>query len=55
MTRYEHLRHRTRPTKKQERLYKQWRAYLKDSRLSEDEQHARAAAFADRNREAPVR
>jgi phage regulator Rha-like protein len=53
ITRYEHLRHRSLPTRKQEKLYKTWRAYLKDSRLTEAEQHSRASSFADQNREVP--
>ncbi len=52
---FDHLRpeHETKPTKAQERLYRQWRAYLKDSRLTVDEQHTRAAEFAGQNRKVP--
>ena len=41
------------PSKKQITLYHKWRTYLKDSKLSIDEQHKRAADFAGCNRTVP--
>ena len=53
---FDHLRpaKETRPTRAQERLYRQWRAYLKDSRLTVDEQHNRAAEYAGQNKKVPT-
>ena len=41
------------PTKRERALYNKWRKYLSDSKLSIDEQHIRAAAFASNNRKVP--
>jgi hypothetical protein len=41
------------PTRRERGRYKRWRTYLKDSRLGEDEQHRRAAAFAERGEVPP--
>lgn len=38
------------PTKKQTALYKKWRRYLADSRLTVEEQHRRAAQFASQGK-----
>ena len=52
---FDHLRKREiTPTKRQEKLYRGWRKYLRDSRLTTEEQHIRAAAFASRNEKVPT-
>jgi hypothetical protein len=38
------------PNKREKKLYVQWRAYLKDSKLSIEEQHRRACSFAEQGR-----
>jgi hypothetical protein len=53
MTAYDHLRDKPPITAKQERLYRRWRAYLRDSKLTEPEQHRRAAHYADINHPIP--
>lgn len=47
MDRYAHLRNLPPITKKQESAYRRWRAYLRDSKLTEPEQHRRASHLAD--------
>jgi len=47
MGNYEHLRDKPAVTKRQEKLYRAWRAYLRDGKLTEPEQHRRASYFAD--------
>jgi len=39
------------PTRKERALYKRWRKYLSDSRLSIDEQHRRAATYTAQKKE----
>ena len=51
--RYAHLRNEKKPTRQQEKLYRKWREYLRDSRLNEAEQHRRASAFADQLKQVP--
>lgn len=41
------------PTRMQEKLYRSWRKYLADSRLTLDEQHKRASLYAGRNEKVP--
>ncbi len=39
------------PTRKERALYKRWRKYLCNSKLTIDEQHRRAAAFTSQRKE----
>lgn len=39
------------PTRKERARYRRWRKYLKDSRLSTQEQHSRAAQFTAQRKE----
>lgn len=41
------------PTKKQIKLYRGWKRYLKNSRLHDDEVEERAKHHAENNREVP--
>lgn len=41
------------PTRRERGLYQRWVAYLKDSRLSNDEIHRRAASFTERKMKVP--
>jgi hypothetical protein len=41
------------PTKRQASLYRRWREYLYDSKLTPGEQHRRAAAFTLENKPVP--
>lgn len=45
---------RRKPTRKEKGLYQQWRRYLSDSRLTLEEQHERAAKFAERGDRVPT-
>lgn len=47
------LRKVRQPTRKERGLYQQWVRYLKDSSLSDDEIHARAAQAAEQHRQVP--
>jgi len=47
------LRKVRQPTRRERGLYQQWVRYLKDSRLSDDEIHARAAQAAEQHRQVP--
>ena len=40
-----------RPTKKEKARYQRWVKYLKDSKLSEEQIHERAARFTEQGRE----
>lgn len=42
------------PTRREASLYRAWRAYLRDSRLTPDEQHRRAAHFAEQGKKVPA-
>ena len=53
VTGYDHLRGKPPVTAKQEKAYRRWRAYLRDSKLTEPEQHRRAAYYADINHPFP--
>lgn len=46
---FNHLRVKRQPTKVQEKLYRKWVKYLKNSRLSEDQIHERASHYASLN------
>ena len=48
------LRPAREPTRKERALYQRWIAYLKDSRLSEDEIHRRAADFTAKKKQVPT-
>jgi hypothetical protein len=41
------------PTAREVGLYRRWRVYLKDSKLTVEEQHKRACEFAERKRKVP--
>lgn len=41
------------PTRKESRLYRAWRTYLKNSKLTSEEQHSRAATAATQGRAVP--
>jgi hypothetical protein len=47
------LRPKRQPTRRERGLYQRWVAYLKDSRLTEDEIHSRAAAFTEQGKPVP--
>lgn len=47
------LRRQRQPTRRERGLYQQWTRYLKDSRLSDDEIHARASQAAEQHRQVP--
>jgi len=53
MSAYEHMRNKPPVTRAQEKLYRNWRAYLRNSKLTEPEQHRRASQYADMSRPVP--
>lgn len=50
---FDNLRPKRAPTRKEKALYFKWVKYLKNSRLSEDEIHQRAASAVINNRKVP--
>jgi hypothetical protein len=47
------MRPKKKPTRRQRGRYQRWVRYLKDSRLSRDEVHSRAASYAEKGKEPP--
>jgi len=47
------LRRQRQPTRRERGLYQGWVRYLRDSRLTADEIHARAAQAAEQHRQVP--
>lgn len=47
------MRRQRQPTRRERGLYQKWVRYLKNSRLTEDEIHRRAASFAEQHMQVP--
>lgn len=47
------MRRRRAPTRRERGLYRQWVRYLRNSRLTEDEIHSRAASYAGQHQQVP--
>lgn len=48
------MRRRRQPTRRERALYQKWVRYLKNSRLTDDEVHRRAASFTEQHMQVPT-